>query len=130
MTDDYKTQAQLLAELEALRQRIRELTAGSSEPSQACQASGDSEDRQSQRSELQTEIEFIGDFDVVQATGVDISRDGICFEVSDPLPIEMQFRFNGETHQHRTHLIWVKPLPDGRYRFGLRFVSSEPYPVV
>lgn len=84
----------------------------------------------SQRSDLNANIEFIGDFDVVQAQGIDLSEGGICFGTADGLPFEMRFELEGEVHQHRAHLIWMKQQEDGTYRFGLKFVPSQPVPKI
>ena len=84
--------------------------------------------RRAQRRELDAEIEFIGDFDVVSARGVDISKSGICFEMEEGFPFEMQFRRDGEKHRHRARLVWMKRLEDGSYRFGFEFIPPEPHP--
>ena len=78
------------------------------------------------RSELGGEIEFIADFDIIQAKGINLSETGICFELEQDLPFEMKFELEGEEHIKRAHLIWVDQLPDGGFRFGLKFVSSLP----
>ncbi len=83
-----------------------------------------------QRSTLEANIEFIGDFDVVQAQGIDLSEGGVCFGTSDGLPFEMRFELDGEVHQHRAHLIWMKQQEDGTYRYGLKFVPSKPVPKI
>ena len=80
------------------------------------------------RKELDTEIEFIADFDIVQAKGINISDSGICFELNQDLPFEMQFKSGEEVHRFRAHLIWVKRLPQGGYRLGLQFVPPVPFP--
>ena len=71
---------------------------------------------------IHSHIEFIGDFDVVKAEGVNLSTEGISFKLSQALPLELQFTYNGEKQQRRAHLIWVKQLPREGYRFGLKFV--------
>ena len=83
-----------------------------------------------ERQPLQTSIEFIGDFDIVVASGVDLSEGGICFELAEGLPFEMRFERDGTAHQKRAQLVWVKRLPKGSYRFGFTFVPSEPFPTV
>ncbi len=80
------------------------------------------------RKDMNASIEFVADFDIVYAKGINISEGGICFELTEDLPFEMQFTLDGELHRHRAHLIWVKRLPDGGYRFGLKFVEPEAYP--
>jgi hypothetical protein len=74
------------------------------------------------RREFQAEIEFIGDFDIVHARGIDVSEGGIGFEVAEELPFEMQFELDGKPHRHRARLAWMKRLPDGHYRLGFEFI--------
>jgi hypothetical protein len=42
----------------------------------------------------------------------------------------MRFELDGETHQHRAHLVWMKQQEDGTYRFGLKFVPAKPVPKI
>ncbi|MDM8525232.1 PilZ domain-containing protein [Desulfococcaceae bacterium HSG8] len=124
MKNDQKTNAQLAEEVEVLRRRLAELE---SKISESESQKGELTSR-SPRQELPADIEFIADFDITEAKGVDLSESGVCFEISDHLPFEMQFRHEGHFNRRRAHLIWVKQTPEGRYRFGLKFVSPEPYP--
>ncbi len=87
-------------------------------------------DLRPQRSDLGANIEFIGDFDVVQAKGIDLADGGICFSTDEGLPFEMRFELDGEMHQHRAHLIWMKQQEDGTYRYGMKFVPSIPVPKI
>jgi len=82
------------------------------------------------RKPLPTSIEFIGDFDLVEAHGVNISEGGICFEVQGGLPFEMRFQHQGKTYQKRGQIAWVKKRQDGSYQFGFMFVPPETYPIV
>jgi len=77
------------------------------------------------RKPLQARIEFIGDFDVVEAKGINLSSGGICFEVGESLAFEMQFEADDGKHRHRAHLAWVEALPGGRYRLGFKFVPDQ-----
>jgi hypothetical protein len=130
MKDYQKTKAQLIEELEATRRQLTKLE------SELAQKGGVSENQNKTvapraiRKEIQTSIEFIADFDIIEAKGINLSRGGICFELDEDLPFEMQFTLAGAIHRHRAHLIWVKRLPEGGYRFGLKFVPPEPYPVI
>jgi hypothetical protein len=78
----------------------------------------------SHRVELDTEIEFVGDFDIVKAYGVNLSESGICFELEDSLLFEMRFARQGKVEQRRAQLIWVKNVEGGRSRVGFRFVPA------
>ena len=82
-------------------------------------------DGRAERQPLQAQIEFIGDFDIVEAQGVNLSSGGICFEVSESLAFEMRFEAGDGQHRHRAHLAWMEALPDGGHRFGFKFVPDE-----
>ncbi len=125
--NDQKTKAELVEELEAMHQRVADL-----ESKIARLESEKQRPRglilRSPRKEFRGDIEFIADFDVVEAKGVNISETGICFELKEDLPFEMQFEHKGALHRHRARLVWVKRLPEGGYRFGLEFIGPEDYP--
>lgn len=82
-------------------------------------------DERPHREPLDADIEFIGDFDVVSARGIDVSPGGVCFEVDESLAFEMRYTANGEVQTHRAHLAWLQRLPQGGYRFGFEFVDVE-----
>ena len=82
----------------------------------------------SRRRDLQTQIQVLGDFSMLQARGVNVSDDGICFEVMYDIPFEIQFEAEGEMRQHRAHLMWMKQLADGRNQFGFKFVAADSSP--
>ena len=108
-----KTKKELLAEIKALHQRL----------AAAEKAAADEGDQRTQRERLQTSIEFIADFDVLAAEGINLSPGGICFELREPLPFEMRFTLTGRTRQHRAYLAWMKLLPEGGCRCGFKFVD-------
>ncbi len=128
MDQEEKTESQLTEELGAMRKRVAELEAAIAELKKHKPNHEGSFVVRSPRIEIRTDIEFIADFDIVEARGVNISETGICFELSENLPFEIQFRIEGKLHRHRANLIWAKKLPEGGYRFGLEFVQPEPEP--
>ncbi len=77
-----------------------------------------------ERLPLDADVEFIGDFDVLQAKGINISEGGIAFEVEGGLPFEMRFNSGEENTEYRAELVWMKRLPSGGYRMGLKFVGQ------
>ncbi|QTA89877.1 PilZ domain-containing protein [Desulfonema magnum] len=123
-----KTKTELIEQLELMRHQMAELE------SKIIQLESDENKNSNKpitrppRRRLHADIEFIADFDIIRAKGINISEGGICFELCEDLPFEMQFELEDELHQHRAHLIWVKRLSNGRYRFGFEFVPPEPYP--
>ena len=102
----------------ALEEELRQLQAEIGE------CSGQQAQRH-ERKKLEADIEFIGDFDIVAASGVDISAGGICFEVSHPLPFDMKISIGGEKHIYRAYLVWVKSTGGDNYRLGFEFISPE-----
>ncbi len=122
MTDQDKTKEQLMDEVALLRRRLAEAEArGKTAPKRPADASR----RCAERAEMDTHIEFIADFDLIEAKTINLSEGGICFEVAAPLPFEMRFEAGGRTHEHRAHLIWMMRLPQGGCRFGCQFTPRE-----
>ncbi len=117
-----KTKEQLQAEIQTLRRRIEELE----NQLDACMNIAVQE--RMPRYPLNTKIEFIGDFDVVNARGVNISDGGICLKLSSDLPFEMQFDHDGRRVRRRAHLVWLKRHESEGYHSGFRFVDDEPFP--
>jgi hypothetical protein len=120
VTDSLKNNM-VFEELENLKRINLEL---SNELNSIKNASGNKKLTRSPRVELGADIEFIGDFDIVNATGIDISDGGLCFELSAPLPFDMRFEHKEEDHSYRANLAWMRQLPDGKYRFGFEFVKK------
>lgn len=87
-------------------------------------------DERQPRQPLQSTIEFIGDFDVVQAVGVDLSEGGLGFEIDQPLAFELRYVMEGVVHQRRVQLTWVRLLEQGHCRCGFRFAEPVPSPVL
>ena len=71
----------------------------------------------------------MGDFNLIQARDVNLSEDGICFEINYDIPFEMEFEFQEKLQQQRAHLIWMKQLENGRNQFGFKFVPSDSSPL-
>ena len=80
-----------------------------------------------ERDELGSDVELIGDFDALQAEGVDISQGGLCLEVGDPLPFDIKLHAEGQEHIYRGNMVWMKSLADGSYRLGFNFVRTDLY---
>lgn len=115
MQDQKKTKAQLIEELQHLRTRLEDADHGEN-------GSATESDIRSDRKDLQAEIKFIGNFGLIQAQGVNLSEGGICFEVGDSIPFEMEFQIEGKMHERRAHLVWMKQLEYGGSQLGFRFV--------
>lgn len=116
------TKEQLQEEIQTLRRRIEELE----NQLDACMNIAIQE--RMPRSPLNARIEFVGDFDIVNALGVNISEGGICLKLSDHLPFEMQFEHEGRRVRRRAHLVWLKRHESDGYHSGFKFVDDEPFP--
>ena len=117
-----KKREMLEAELSALRRQVSELETRLA----AADGRGGCPLERPPRRPIDTDVEFIGDFDVLRAKGVNISDEGICFELEEELPFEMRFELHGQTQTRRAHCVWVRRLPNGGYHIGLRFVPTKP----
>ena len=78
-----------------------------------------------ERHPFDADIEFIADFDILKAKGINISEGGLAFEISGGLPFEMRFEAEGEEKTYQAELVWMKRLPDGGYRMGLKFLNER-----
>ncbi|MEW6595381.1 MAG: PilZ domain-containing protein [Thermodesulfobacteriota bacterium] len=121
MNHSQKSREELEAEILALRRQVAELEARfagtASRP--GCPL------ERPPRLPLDADVEFMGDFDVLRARGVNISDEGICFEVQEDLPFEMRFDLHGSRQRRRAHCLWVQRLPSGVCHIGLRFVPPK-----
>ena len=122
MSQNGETHPPHMEEVQELRRRITELEQQLSE----CRATGLKE--RMPRYPMEADIEFIGDFDIINAKGVNISSGGICLMLSEDLPFEMQFEQDGRMQQRRAYLIWLRRLETGGYHFGFKFVEEQPSP--
>ena len=73
---------------------------------------------------IETTIQFIGDFGLVKAKGLDISNGGIGFELEEDIPFDMEFEVDGDLHQHRAYTVWMQRLKNGCSRFGFQFKTG------
>ena len=108
--DDYrKTKAQLIEEINYLRRKIAsESRIGMARPP---------------RVDFEAGIELKSEFDTIYAKGINLSQNGICFEIEKPLLFSLRFEFEDKTHTRRAGLVWAKKIPENKYRFGLQFAD-------
>jgi hypothetical protein len=113
--------SRLRAELAAMRQRVAQLEGGQAPLMQQSEA----DLARARRAQFDADIEFISDFDIVQARGVNISSGGICFEICGALSFDMKFDIDGEERIRGANLVWMKSCPDNGYQLGFEFVSPR-----
>ncbi|MEE4357481.1 MAG: PilZ domain-containing protein [Desulfococcaceae bacterium] len=125
MKDALKSKARLIDELTQLRKRIAQLESKLKNPESGNEDPAEKNpSRRENRRDLRANIEFITDFDIVEARGINISEGGISFELYEELPFELRFDLEGRLHHYRANLVWVKRIPEGGFRFGLMFVKN------
>jgi len=125
MKNELRTKSQLLEELEQMRRRVEELESQIGGMEKEKTESRKELIRRQERKDIRTNIEFITDFDIVDARGIDISEGGISFELYEELPFELRFELENRLHHYRANLVWVKRIPEGGFRFGLMFVRPR-----
>ena len=113
--------SRLTTELAAMRQRVAQLEREQAPPEQQPEANFS----RPYRAEFDADIEFIGDFDIVQARGINISNGGICFEILEPLSFDMRFDCQGEERIRSANLAWMKSDTDNKYQLGFEFASAN-----
>lgn len=117
MADVNEDSNQIEEEIRTLKARLAELEK---------QRAQQKDPQRSERNELSTSIHFIGDFGLIEASGIDLSEGGICFETDEDIPFDMEFEYKGTVHQQRAHMVWMRRLEHGRCRFGFQFHSDSP----
>lgn len=122
MKDEDKTKAQLIREIKEAREKI-DAYEKVAEANRAAESSGFVQ--RTKRAELDADIEFIGDFDLLTAQGVNISDGGLCLKLNEDLPFEMQFYHKGEKKRKRAYLVWLRRHTSGGYHFGFKFADED-----
>ena len=121
MSASKKTIHELEAELKKLQLRIEKLKKRIAD----AQTKSDELNAPQPRKKLHSNLEFIGDFDLIKAKVVNVSDSGICFKTKVNLPFEMRYQHDGQTVSRRAHLIWLKHEKKSGYIFGLKFVNKK-----
>ena len=129
MDDEVKSKAQLVEEVNSLRTRVEELERKVREFDDFNAAPEELQPSRSQRRDLPTNIHVIGDFNLIQGRGINVSDTGICFEINYDIPFEMEFELDGTRQQQRAHLVWMRQNIDGRNQLGFTFVESDNSPL-
>lgn len=115
-----KSRQELMDEIAELRTR---LARAGQEPDQETKS-------RSLRVPLETEIELIADFDLLQARGVNLSETGIAFQTVHPLFFEMRFQYQGRVRRERARLVWMQTGQKGQSLLGLEFSQLEDIPEI
>ncbi|MDR2734863.1 MAG: PilZ domain-containing protein [Spirochaetota bacterium] len=113
---DQPNKQELVSELQGLRSQVQNL-----EKLIGLMSRGSGLHPRAPRHPLDSEIEMIGDFDLIEAEGVDISDSGICFDLKQPLYFFMRFPYNGAISEKYARLVWVKSNNSNLSRLGFQF---------
>ena len=122
MTDKQKTKDELIEELEDMRQRIQMLENKIPELLYQFLRGPQIGKARPPRVGFNANIDVKGDFDTLEAQGINLSHGGICFECSQPLAFDMHFAFEDKPHDGKAELVWSRHMEKDKYRFGFRFV--------
>jgi hypothetical protein len=101
--------------MDALMERVRALEA------QLGETRTNHRDRRYERKSVPSSIQFTGDFDLREARGVDLSENGICFEIESPLVFPMAIQVDGRVERRAASLVWIQSLANGSFRVGFEF---------
>jgi hypothetical protein len=72
------------------------------------------------------EIEFLGDFDLVNCRGLNISEEGIAFQMDEPMTFKMRFKRDGKSYDQQAKLVWAQPLDNRKgYQMGFEFEGGK-----
>ncbi|MCX8044557.1 MAG: PilZ domain-containing protein [Desulfobacterota bacterium] len=119
-----KTKQELLKEIAALKKKLA-----------AAEKMGGVRDGKARRAirrlprrPINADIEFIGDFDILKAQGVNISRGGICLKMQKNMPFEMKMYQGSKLKSYRAELVWLKQSPNGEYHIGFKFIDDKALP--
>ena len=81
--------------------------------------------RDSERLALDATFELYVNTGVINGETIDVSQTGISFETNHPICVELRILVDGQREERRARLIWSKQLPNGRLRYGLKFIDEE-----
>ncbi len=82
--------------------------------------------RQFPRIEIQAQVEFFVDADIVSAETLDISDGGLRITTHEPVKTTLKVtEKSGEVQEHQAEMIWAKRNPDDHMIFGLKFIDDE-----
>lgn len=83
------------------------------------------EKRSSERRPLKTKIKFYFDSDIVEATSVDISDNGIRFDTEAPVQVFLRLSTDGGPREHLAKFVWARSKSDGGMTYGLEYVPES-----
>jgi len=122
--DESQFQEKLVSELQGIRESLRDLEKFLI---QKRKTEDEGLKTRAPRQPLKSEVELVGDFDILEAEGVDISDSGICFDLKNSLYFDMRFLYGEVLVEKRARLVWVRQMEDGYARLGFNFEDSDSF---
>jgi hypothetical protein len=86
---------------------------------------GTNENRVSERLDINTEIDFYVDADVLSARSVNISGSGIRFDTDQPIKVCMRVDVDGALHELEASLVWARRNDAGGMAYGFEFPDGK-----
>jgi len=82
--------------------------------------------RRSSRVEIQSQVEFFVDADIVPAETIDISEGGLQITTLGPVKTTLRVtEKNGKVMEYQAEMVWARRNPDDKMTFGLKFIDES-----
>jgi hypothetical protein len=118
-----KTRDELIEDLETLRRRLANLEVEMLDGSLDLGPVLNPSQRAEERTFLGAIVEFSPQFGNVDATGVNSSKGGVCFETDSPLCFRLKIRDTDGERVRDARLVWVNRGPDETSQLGFEFIQ-------
>ncbi|MEM7516332.1 MAG: PilZ domain-containing protein [Planctomycetota bacterium] len=120
------TRDQLMGELEALRQRLAmleiEMTDGETDLGIVLNPSN----RREERLPWEGAVDAESHSTQIEARGVNLSENGLCFESDQQFRLTVRFMIGGELQERSARLAWSRTTKGGRTQLGVEFSDDPP----
>lgn len=118
-----KTRDELIEDLETLRRRLANLEIEMFDGGLDLGPVLNPSHRTEERRFLGARIEFAPQFSWVDATGINSSSGGLCFETENPLCFRVKILEGDDEVERDARLVWVNNGPDQTSRMGFEFIE-------
>ena len=82
--------------------------------------------RQYPRIEIQAQVEFFVDADIVSAETIDISDGGLRITTREPVKTTLRVTEpDGKVQEYQAEMVWAQRNSDEKMTFGLKFINNE-----
>ena len=76
--------------------------------------------------EIQAQVEFFVDADIVPAETIDISEGGLQITTLEPVQTTLRvIEKSGKMMEYQAEMIWARRNPDEKMTFGLKFIDKQ-----